>query len=153
MSSKTSSQEVFGAYAALLAVRRSRELSQRDKLHLASLRQWILDLASPTPLAPILIDLADSNLAVPLKDLLAQHGFTGVDASSRDTEASVAVTDPAAIRIHGLHASKAPLVLVNVSGPNALTGPLSTLMPTAFVPRPASAETVFEAIIRVLAQR
>ena len=104
--------------------------------------------ATPVDTRPlVLVRLADPRLA----DLVAgvlQQTIARVITCPGDERYVVAVADAASVL--DAAAAGARLVLVNVSGPDALAGKLSQLQVTAFVKRPATAAEIQLVVARIL---
>ncbi len=149
------SKGVFRSYADLLAERRRRGLNNQEEQQLELLRERVTEIASGSKLQGrvVAIDLDNADLAGALLELVASHAIVGATGSAAGAHSGVAVVDAAAARGLRSRGGDVAIVLVNVSGPDALVGALHRLAPAAFVPRPASADAVFEAVIRVLGSR
>jgi uncharacterized protein (TIGR02266 family) len=98
----------------------------------------------------ILVRLADRSLADGVEEILALDGYLAVESIAPGVTAGLVVCDmdflPVAMSKH----QGIPVVLVNVSGPDALAGKLAGFRASAFVKRPANASSVCQAVRRVI---
>ncbi len=146
-----------------------RDLSPEDRRRLesfvvkrASLLERVRAALSKRPAAPVqaevttrplvILALSDATLAAASAEVLELEGFAAQElpgppdgvALVADAERALAAQE----KLLGV-----PLVLVNISGPDALAGRLTSLKVAAFVKRPATPRAVLDAVARVALER
>jgi uncharacterized protein (TIGR02266 family) len=99
---------------------------------------------------PVLVRLSDEKLMALIAEVFPQSGLRVVTESNQPA-AVVVVDTGTALEVLGSAARLGTrIVMVNVSGPDSLVGKLSTLRPSVFVRRPASAAAVLQAVTQLL---
>lgn len=97
------------------------------------------------------VALSDAALSVTLREVLHQTGVAVVDRATLGTAIEAAIADMSTAHEVLALSARVPIILVNVSGPDALTGKLAAAKFEAYVKRPASASAIAAALARVLA--
>jgi uncharacterized protein (TIGR02266 family) len=98
----------------------------------------------------VLMRLTDRTLFEAAAEVLLLHGYVVVDDASPGITVGAVVCDMDSISAEATRFPGVPLILVNVSGPDALTGKLTKVRIATFVKRPGTASTVADAVRRVL---
>jgi uncharacterized protein (TIGR02266 family) len=94
----------------------------------------------------VLLRLSDEVLADVTAELLGVHGFLAFEDPPPEAKPDVVVVDVTTAAAVVRAWRNTPIVMINVSGPEALMGELATLRPRGFVRRPASAARIVEAV-------
>jgi uncharacterized protein (TIGR02266 family) len=99
----------------------------------------------------ILVRLLDAKLTALVTELFTQQGLRIVSETDKPAAIIVVDTGTALDVLRAAGRPGARIVMVNVSGPDSLVGRLTNLNPAAFVKHPASAASVLQAVVRLLA--
>jgi uncharacterized protein (TIGR02266 family) len=132
-----------------------RELAAKGKTVLTTDVRDLRKPAPPTPVAAASVDtrplvsvsLEDSHLSQVTVELFAQRQVRSEPYAEGQRPSIVVVDTGTALAAANLGAM---MVLVNVSGPDALVGKLVHQSFAAYVKRPATAATIFEAVAQLL---
>jgi hypothetical protein len=147
MDSKTS--QLIDEFNGLTTASKSRALTAPEAQRLELVHDVLVELeALPSPPARkvVLVSLLDQAEQVAVVELLRQAGIR-VETPPASARPAIAVVDTST----ALAFAGAPLVLMNVSGPDALMGQLARLEPAAFVKRRAPIAEVLDAVKGLLA--
>jgi uncharacterized protein (TIGR02266 family) len=98
--------------------------------------------------ASIALNIGDEFLSDVTAELLGLHGYAVYD--SFDASVDLLVTDPLRLADSIASAPNRPVIVINASGPDSLVGGLSGFRPAAWVPRPANAARIVEAVRRMV---
>ncbi|MDP1822832.1 MAG: hypothetical protein Q8L48_06310 [Archangium sp.] len=135
----------------LAATAKQRALNTDERHHLELLRDVLVELEALPPPVPepaaavVIVQLTDVGEQAAVSEALRQAGVP-LAAEARATRAAIVVVDTGT----ALGFAGAQLVLMNVSGPDALTGKLATLQPAAYVKRRAPVLEVVEAVATLI---
>lgn len=96
----------------------------------------------------VLVRLRDTALSDSTTRAVRAAGFSALVASQNEPPVAIVADSSSAFEMTEKFPG-VPLILVHVTGPESLVGRLSSLVPAAFIPRPATDETILAAVLQV----